>query len=89
MKYYTLTKEEKQLLKDIETGNYVSVGNFKAEKKKYQTASRYTFGKQKNINIRISAKDLFKLKRRAAEKGIPYQTIASSILHQYSNDNSS
>ena len=86
MKYYTLTKEEKQLLKDIDTDKYVSVKNLRAEKKTYQTAARYTLSKQKNINIRISAKNLFKLKRQAIEKGIPYQTLASSILHQYSNN---
>ena len=49
MKYYTLTKEEKQLLKDIDADKYVSVKNLKTEKKKYQTASRYTLNKQKNI----------------------------------------
>ena len=39
--------------------------------------------KTKNINIRISAYDIEKVKQRAAEEGIPYQTLISSIIHKY------
>ena len=39
--------------------------------------------KTKNINIRISVCDLEKVKQRAAEEGIPYQTLISSVIHKY------
>ena len=39
--------------------------------------------KTQNINIRISAHDLEKVKRKSAEEGIPYQTLISSIIHKY------
>ena len=39
--------------------------------------------KTKNINIRISAYDIEKIKQRSAEEGIPYQTLVSSIIHKY------
>ena len=39
--------------------------------------------KTKNINIRISANTLEKVKQRAAEEGIPYQTFISSVIHKY------
>jgi len=39
--------------------------------------------KTRNINIRISAYDIEKVKQRAAEDGIPYQTLISSIIHKY------
>jgi predicted DNA binding CopG/RHH family protein len=39
--------------------------------------------KTKNINIRISAHVIEKVKQRAAEEGIPYQTLISSIIHKY------
>jgi len=39
--------------------------------------------KTKNINIRISANTLEKVKQRAAEEGIPYQTLISSVIHKY------
>ena len=39
--------------------------------------------KTKNINIRISAYDIEKVKQKSAEEGIPYQTLISSIIHKY------
>jgi len=39
--------------------------------------------KTKNINIRISEPDLTRLKKRAEEEGVPYQTLISSVLHKY------
>ena len=35
----------------------------------------------KNINIRISAYDIERVKQRSAEEGIPYQTLISSVIH--------
>jgi len=42
-----------------------------------------TANKTKNINIRISAYDIEKIKQRSSEEGIPYQTLISSIIHKY------
>ena len=39
--------------------------------------------KTKNINIRISEPDLTRLKKKAEEEGMPYQTLISSVLHKY------
>ena len=39
--------------------------------------------KTKNINIRISAYTIEKVKQISAEEGIPYQTLISSIIHKY------
>ena len=39
--------------------------------------------KTKNINIRISAYDIEKIKQRSSEEGISYQTLISSIIHRY------
>lgn len=38
--------------------------------------------KAKNINLRMTEQDVSGLKSRAAEAGIPYQTLASMVLHQ-------
>ena len=35
------------------------------------------------MNVRISERDLKGLKARAAEEGIPYQTLETMILHKY------
>ncbi len=39
--------------------------------------------KTRNINIRISEQDLYNLRLRSAEEGIPYQTLITSIIHKY------
>jgi len=39
--------------------------------------------KTKNINIRISEPDLTRLKKKAEEEGMAYQTLISSVLHKY------
>jgi predicted DNA binding CopG/RHH family protein len=35
------------------------------------------------VNIRLSSADLQMLKRRAAEEGLPYQSLIASVLHKY------
>lgn len=82
MKYYELKRQEKVLLKDLEKGKLTSVRDLAKQKKLYKKFARVTLNKNKNINIRISEKDLLKLKARASEMGIPYQTLATSILHR-------
>jgi len=77
-----LSKEEKEILKEFEAGEFKSVLTPK-RKKMLQAVAEETFKKDKRINIRISSHDLESLQRRALEEGIPYQTLVSSILHKY------
>jgi predicted DNA binding CopG/RHH family protein len=77
-----LNKDEKEILRDFEAGEFESV--LTSRRKKYiQALAEETFKKDKRINIRISSRDLTSLQRRALEEGIPYQTLVSSILHKY------
>ncbi|MEX2578420.1 MAG: hypothetical protein WD342_05115 [Verrucomicrobiales bacterium] len=46
-------------------------------------AGENTFRKDKRINIRLSSHDLIGIQRKAARKGIPYQTLISGLIHQY------
>lgn len=82
MKYYELDPEEQELLAEIEKGEWKSVENFEKRKKELMQIAKNTLNKTKNINIRLSERDLMKLRRKASEEGIPYQTLASSILHK-------
>ncbi|OGK66570.1 hypothetical protein A2313_01005 [Candidatus Roizmanbacteria bacterium RIFOXYB2_FULL_41_10] len=84
MKYFELNKQEKQIIANFEKGDYISVDKLKEEKTKYQGMASFTLNKTKNINIRLSEKVVQKLKAKAIEQGIPYQTLAASILHRYS-----
>ncbi len=42
--------------------------------------------KNRNINIRMTELDLEMLRARAQREGLPYQTLISSVLHRYVND---
>jgi predicted DNA binding CopG/RHH family protein len=85
MNYVVLTDEEKELLEAFEKGELVSVKNVKKAKEDAVNAAKYTLNKAKNINLRLSEKDISKAKVKAAETGIPYQTLLSSIIHQFVN----
>jgi predicted DNA binding CopG/RHH family protein len=84
MKYYNLTKDEEQLLNDFKADEFVSIKK-PSVVKHYRHSAQVTVSKTRNINIRLSEKDIQKIKARAVDKGIPYQTLVASILHQYSN----
>ena len=84
MKYFELDKKEKEILKDFEVGKLKRVSGLKKKASQYQEYARQTLNKTRNINIRLSHGDLQKIKSLAAEKGMPYQTLISSLLHQYS-----
>ena len=86
MKNYILDNEEKQIISDIEKGKYKSIPHVKEEIKKIREYAVDTLEKSKNINIRLAHKDIQRLKIKAAENGMPYQTLVGSILHQYANE---
>ncbi len=85
MKNNKLNKEKKALLKDFESEKFKRVRGVKKEKERYQQRAKQTLSKSKSINIRISERDLQKIKSLAAEKGLPYQTLISSLLYQYTS----
>jgi len=77
-----LDKEELQILKDFERGQFKRIDNFEDEKKKLEEAAANTLKKDKRINIRISSRDLERIQMQAAREGVPYQTFISSSLHK-------
>jgi len=78
-----LEKEEADLLRSVEAGEWRSTKDLDKEIKRSQEYARATFRKDRRVNIRISEKDLRGLQKRALEEGIPYQTLISSVLHKY------
>lgn len=82
MKYYELDKEEQEILDSVERGEWKPVKNLAKEKRRLKRIARNTLNKTKNINIRLSERDLQKLKAKAVREGLPYQTLASSVLHK-------
>jgi len=82
MKNVKLSKEEKQLLKAIEAGEFESVLT-KKRRDELVSAAKDTVRKDKRINIRISNRDLKAVQLKASEEGVPYQTLVSSVIHKY------
>lgn len=82
MRHYKLDKEERQILRDVEAGKFVSVPNVKQEIARIQKIARAQF-KTKNINLRLSEKDVIALKEKAAANSLPYQTLVATLIRQY------
>ena len=80
-----LTREEKAILDSVERGEWRSVSSFKRDAGGYRQLARATLRKDKRVNIRMSERDLVRLQKKALEEGIPYQTLISSVLHEYIN----
>lgn len=85
IKKSTLNTEERQIIAGIEAGEFKSVPKRTQEIRRYSEIAKNTLAKNKTISIRISGIDLMKLKARAAQEGMPYQTLISASLHRLTN----
>ncbi|NJL16440.1 MAG: hypothetical protein HC938_03805 [Nitrospira sp.] len=74
---------EEEITKDYEKGRFKSVAPSKAELKRFKEAARATFIKNRRVNVRLSSPDLMDIQTRAAEEGVPYQTLIASVLHKF------
>lgn len=83
MKNYKLDKYEQEILDAFEAGKLNPIANEAKKNKEYMLAAKDFLNKTKNINIRISNGDLQKIKAKAVEQGLPYQTLIGSLLHQH------
>ena len=78
-------KYEEDILGSFEKGEWRSVPNLKDEIERYASSAAATLSKDKRINIRLSSRDLEDIQMRAAEEGMPYQTLIASVLHKYAS----
>ena len=74
---------EQEILASFERGEWKPVRNQKGEIARLKAAADATLLKNKRVNIRISSRDLEGLQARAAEEGVPYQTLMASVLHKF------
>ncbi len=86
MRAVILTDEEKEILEAFEKGQLIPSNSADKIKKELTEAAKNTLNKTKNINIRLSEKDIQKAKTKAAKDGIPYQTLLSSVIHRFVNN---
>ena len=78
-----LDKEEKDLLVAYESGTMDLLTPSKNEMAKVKEMAENTFRKDRRVTIRLYDHDLKGIQKKAMEKGIPYQTLISGMIHQY------
>ncbi len=85
------TQEELELFKalenDIDNGTYEPMPQkeLETQKKYYQDIALNTIEKmtrKKSLNLRVFEEDIANIKAIALEKGLPYQTLLASVIHQ-------
>lgn len=77
--------EDEALFKEIEAGEYDLENPLgqKAMDRLKVMAKNTANPTRKQITTRLPARDLSRLRAIAMAKGIPYQTLIASIIHQY------
>lgn len=78
-----LDAEERKILREYEQGITKSVPNLKKELEYFREVARQSTARTRSINLRLSERDLHRIKAKAAEEGVPYQTLLSSLIHKY------
>lgn len=78
-----LDREEAEILNAYDQGEMNLSTPSKAEKAKMKTMAENTFRKNRKVTIRLYDHDLKGIQKKAMGKGIPYQTLISSMIHQY------
>ncbi len=81
-----LDKEEFDILDRYEKGLLIQSKSLKEDIKEAKEIAKHTISKSKHISIRLSEKDITKLKIKAIETGISYQTLIGALIHQYTED---
>jgi len=76
-------REEKQILEAYDQGGMRLTKPTKAELARVKAAATNTFRKNRRVTIRLYDHDLKGIQKKAMEKGIPYQTLISGMIHQY------
>jgi len=84
MKNNYLNQDEKL---DMEMWNDIDITTLENDTNNIQelkkSAKKFVRQKETKMNIRISPAELEKIKQRAEQEGLKYQTFVKSVLHKY------
>ncbi|MGE0266829.1 MAG: antitoxin [Candidatus Omnitrophota bacterium] len=79
MKKVKLNAEEKEISDAIDQDVFVPVTGKQLEDVADAIASRK---KDSSLTIRVNSRDISRIKKMAAKKGIAYQTYIAEVIHQ-------
>ena len=83
--YTAVDNEEKELMEEIGHGEWIPVSPEK-RRELLELSKKAAIESQKKVsrmNIRLTENDMLKLKVKAMERGLPYQTLVTELIHQY------
>ena len=76
--------EEKVLMESLDNLDLTKIKNDAENSKALQkSAKAFMKREETKMNIRISASELQKIKEKAEQEGLKYQTFIKSVLHKY------
>ena len=79
-----LDKYEKDILESVENEEWVSKKNI--DNRLLELQSYIKSQNKKAISIRINENDIYELKKKALENGIPYQNLIQILIHQFTSN---
>jgi len=84
MKSLNLDEFEQDILESVENDEWKSKGDIKPRLAELQDFLKHE--KKKAVSIRLSENDIYELKRKSLENGVPYQNIIQMLVHQYTSN---
>ena len=78
-----LDRKEQELINSLEMDKWKSTNSLAEWKTLLAETATNTLTKDQRMNIRITKNDLDRIKLKAVEEGLPYQTLVASIIHKY------
>ena len=79
-----LDEYEEDILQSVENGEWKSKKNI--NKRLLELQSYVKHQKKKAISIRVNENDIYELKKKALENGVPYQNLIQVLIHQYASN---
>ncbi len=79
-----LDNYEADILQSVENEEWQSRGDIDERIKELQSYIKHQ--KKKAISIRVSENDIYELKKKALESGVPYQNIIQMLIHQFATN---
>jgi predicted DNA binding CopG/RHH family protein len=78
-----IDQDENKILEAYEKGVLDPRTPSKKEIDEIKAVARNTLRKDRRVTIRLYDHDLKGIQKKALEKGVPYQTLISAMIHQY------
>ena len=79
-----LDEYETDILQSVENDEWQSRGHIDKRIKELQSYVKNQ--KKKAISIRVGENDIYELKKKALESGVPYQNIIQMLIHQFASN---